>query len=224
MLRTPQATPTATRFRLSIMPHTPPSQGQGHNEERKHKPGPAEVSDIRERRAPAPARPNSSHTDLEQAIATLRARIDEEFRISERFDSKSRQLFALAGGFFAAVQAVTFSSIGSDGLSSQGKAILLGAALTAAAALVILNQRLADSEEPLEEEDVPPDDIVTWVETGQSEEATLLRLIGGLATIARSRVDNNKLRKLRHDHLQTVMRWSLIASGAQLLVAIAFHF
>ena len=44
--------------------------------------------------------------DLDQAISTLRARVDEEFRIAERLDSKARQAFALAAGFFAVVQTV----------------------------------------------------------------------------------------------------------------------
>jgi hypothetical protein len=164
--------------------------------------------------------PGTGIADVEQTIGILRTRIDEEFRISERFDSKGRQLFTLAAGFFAAVQAVAFTALGNEHFTASSRILLLVFTLFASAVLVLVGHRLANSEEPLKESDIPPDDLVGWLESGEDQEQVLLRLVGALSDVAKSRTANNATRKKHYDELQAVARWSLIASGAELLVAI----
>jgi hypothetical protein len=158
--------------------------------------------------------------DIERTIEVLRDRIDEEFRISERLDSKARQLFALAAGFFAAVQAVAFGAFGNGGLTKADRLILLVFTLAAGTVLLLVGHRLANAEEPLKECDIRPDELVEWLESGDSEEQVLLRQVGALAEVAKSRAANNARRKDRYDELQPIARWSLIASSVELLAAI----
>ncbi|MGO9761656.1 MAG: hypothetical protein ACLP1Q_10410 [Solirubrobacteraceae bacterium] len=160
-------------------------------------------------------------SDVERTIEILCARIAEEFQISERYDSKGRQLFALAAGFFAAVQAVAFAAFGTEHLAQGSRLLLLVVALGASAVLVIVGHRLANAEEPLGEKDIKPDELVEWLESGEGEEAVLLKQAGALATVAELRAESNKTRKLSYDALQTVARCSLIVSGIELVAAIA---
>jgi hypothetical protein len=160
-------------------------------------------------------------SDAEHAIEILRGRIDEEFRISERYDSKARQLFTLAAGFFAAVQAVAFAAFGSEHLSTGDRITVLAFTVAAGAALVIVGHRLANAEAPLKEHDVPPDDLIAWLESEETEEEVLLRQVGALATVAKKRAKGNVKRKKRYDDLEQAARWSLIVSGVELLIALA---
>jgi len=160
-------------------------------------------------------------SDIERTIEILSARIAEEFQISERYDSKGRQLFALAAGFFAAVQAVAFAAFGAEHLSQDSRLFLLVMALVAGAVLVVVGDRLADAEEPLREKDIEPDELVEWLESGEPEEAVLLKQAGALAKVAKLRAESNKTRKLSYDAIQTAARWSLIVSGLELVAAIA---
>jgi len=165
-----------------------------------------------------PAPPGS---DLEQAIALLQARVEEEFRISERLDSKARQLFALAAAVFAAAQAAAVASLdGSANTSGTGRLIVLVSAVSGALMLLLVGQRLANFEEPMEEKNLDPDEVRDWIEENEGEEPVLLAILGGLSRLAKDRSRNNKARKDRYGPLQSAARWSLIISVVELFLAI----
>jgi hypothetical protein len=211
--------PTVAEPRMEDMPIAS-SEGRGESGSEGSSSSASRISALPTVHSTGSTGPGASIADVEQTIGILRARIDEEFRISERLDSKGRQLFTLAAGFFAAVQAVAFTALGNEHLAASSRVVLLAFTLVAAAVLVLVGHRLANSEEPLKESDIPPDDLVGWLESGENQEQVLLRLVGALSEVAKSRATNNATRKNRYDELQYIARWSLIASGAELLVAI----
>jgi len=162
----------------------------------------------------------ASGRDLEQAISTLRARIDEEFRIAERLDTKGRQAFALAAAFFAVVQTVAFGSFAASGVH-PGERVLLGiAAVIAGLSLVVVAHRLTHGEELQEEEDVAPEAIVEWCNEADEPEYVSVRLVAELSGVARSRTDNNKTRARKYDAIADATRLALILAGVQLVLAI----
>jgi hypothetical protein len=160
--------------------------------------------------------------DALSAIEILRGRIGEEFQIAERYDSKGRQLFTLAAGFFAAVQAVAFGAFGrAESVSHGARIALLAMTVVAGAGLLIVGHRLANAEEPLKESDVSPDDLVEWLEAGKTDEAVLLQQVGALAEVAKHRAASNAKRKKRYEQLQFAARCSLLLSGLDLILALA---
>jgi hypothetical protein len=130
---------------------------------------------------------------LEQAIGVLRARIDEEFRISERLDSKSRQAFALAAGFFAVVQTVTFSAFAQSSVHTGERIVLLAVAFIAGGAVAAVAHRLTNGEELLDEIDIKPETIVQWCnEAGRDSEYVSVRLVGELSGVATRRAETTR--------------------------------
>lgn len=160
--------------------------------------------------------------DLVQAITFLRGRIDEEFRISERLDSKSRQAFALAAGFFAVVQTVTFGSFAQSSITSAERVVLLVAALLAGLAVAAVAHKLTHGEELQDERDVKPDSVVGWVEEADPDDAehVLVRLLSGLREVAESRTENNKIRERNYKTVATATQVALIMAGVELITAL----
>ncbi|HEX3509818.1 MAG TPA: hypothetical protein VHT27_01840 [Solirubrobacteraceae bacterium] len=160
--------------------------------------------------------------DALSTIEILRGRIGEEFQIAERYDSKGRQLFTLAAGFFAAVQAVAFGAFGrAESVSHGARIALLAMTVVAGAGLLIVGHKLANAEAPLKESDVPPDDLIEWLESGEADEVVLLQQVGALAEVAKRRAASNAERKKRYEQLQIAARCSLILSGLDLILALA---
>ena len=160
--------------------------------------------------------------DLEQAATQLRTRIDEEFRISERLDAKQRQAFALAAGFFAVVQTVTFGSFAQDHVHAGERVWLLAQVVLAAGALYAVAHRLRHGEELQEVDDVRPDLIVQWLEEADDDdpEYFMARLVRRLSSVAEDRIANNRIRTRNVDAVDSGARWVLIFSGVELLVAV----
>lgn len=160
--------------------------------------------------------------DLDHAIATLRARIDEEFRISERLDTKGRQAFALAAAFFAVVQTVTFGSFAQSTINHGERVGMLIAAVAAGAAVAFVAFTLVSGEKPKEQEDVKPEFIVKWLnEAGDNPEYVSVRLVSELSRIARGRANNNATRTRNYDLVAAATLAALVFAGTELIVAIA---
>jgi hypothetical protein len=164
-----------------------------------------------------------SADDLEQAITVLRARVDEEFRIAERLDSKQRQAFALASVFFAVVQTVAFGSFAQSNLHTTQRAIIGGLAVVAGLVLITVMNRLNNAEELHPEDDVRPEAVVDWCNEADSPGYVAARLVGELSDVARRRSSSNEARAHNYDMVATATRWSLIVTGVELLIAIALR-
>jgi hypothetical protein len=192
-------------------PHNPPGSS--------HKPTPTSRS---EAHGGEPASGGAGGNDLGQAITVLRARVDEEFRISERLDSKARQAFALGTGFFVVVQTVAFGGFAQATVNSTERVLLLAGAVVAAGALLIVAHRLSNGEELLDEADFKPEKIVQWCdEAGSDSEYVSVRLVSELAHMTRRRAENNVIRGRNYDKVVFAARWALILAGVELLTAIA---
>lgn len=159
--------------------------------------------------------------DLDQAIAVLRGRIDEEFRIAERLDSKTRQAFAFAAGFFAVIQTVAFGSFASSGVTTEERAVLLILVVAAGGFVARIATRALAAEELQAEIDASPEAIAKWAnEAGSDPEYVRVRLVGKLSKVARSRADNNETRSERYDDVVAASRLAMIVIGVELIWAI----
>lgn len=161
--------------------------------------------------------------DLDHAIAVLRARVDEEFRISERLDSKGRQLFALAAGVFAVTQTVVFGSFSENRVGTDERVALCVMALLAGLALWWTAHAQADGEDLAEEGDTRPEAIVEWVNAATTDRQVTLQILGELARVARERDTSNRARAVRYDLVQTRARWVLILTATELIFGILFR-
>jgi hypothetical protein len=154
------------------------------------------------------------------AIELLRARITEEFQITERLDAKGRQAFALAAAFFAVAQTVSFGAFRATqitGVERFGIALLAGAA---AVALLLTGSRLADSEEPQREQDIKPSILETWARENDDEQFGRLLLVH-LREVADRRHESNERRVKRYAAVESRARVALIFTTAEILFAIA---
>lgn len=170
--------------------------------------------------SPAPVGVQDSELDV--AIAVLRGRIDEEFRLTERWDAKARQTFALAAGFFVVVQVAAFGSFAATSIDNTERVVMAVSALVAALGLVIAAAFQAKCEEPLREHDLQPEAIETWFNDPDPQlQQVSARLVGELILTARRRTDNNAIRFDRYSRLVTTARWAMTTAGLELIIALA---
>lgn len=170
---------------------------------------------------PAGKPPPAPDGELEQAIGVLRARVDEEFRIAERLDSKTRQAFALAAAFFAVIQTVAFGSFAEGGVTSSERTLLLIAAVVAGVAVSNVAHKAGRAEDLRDEADLSPSRIVDWANhAGSDPEYVRARLLSGLAEVANERTTNNESRATKYDVVADAARLALILSGVELVIAI----
>jgi hypothetical protein len=158
--------------------------------------------------------------DLAQAITLLRARIDEEFQVSNRLDSKQRQAFALATAFFAIVQTVAFGAMDTNGVT-QDERILIGLTGVVAGAFVVwVATRLIEAESLKSEDDVKPEAIVGWYETATKPTDFAGHAVQELRVVAERRRDSNKVRADRVRDVQGAAALALVFTGVELLAAL----
>jgi hypothetical protein len=181
--------------------------------------GPSSPTPLRSAHSSAAPR-GAGRADLEQAIAILRARVDEEFRITERLDAKSRQAFTVAAGFFVVAQAVAFGTFGADSVTSPERVIVAVLALIAGACVAATGHRLANSEDLLEVENIRPDAVVEWANSATDDDYVAVRIIANLRDVANGRRENNVTREGKYERVNTAMRWALIFCSVELLLAI----
>lgn len=154
------------------------------------------------------------------AIEALRARVVEEFQISERLDSKGRQVFALAAAFFAVAQTVAFGSFRVAQVTGAERVGIATLGLCAAVALLVTGHRLANSEEPQSEQDIGPSKIEEWARTVDDNEFGRL-LIVHLREIADRRTASNKRRVARYRMIESMARVALVLTGTEIIFAVA---
>src|ERR1700759_2623102 len=102
-------------------------------------------------------------------IELLRARGIEELGISERLDSKGRQVFALSAAFFAVAQTVAFSAFRASSLTSGERILVAALGALAALGLLITGHRLTNAEGPKDEPDIKPSVIEQWARDKSDE-------------------------------------------------------
>ncbi len=157
---------------------------------------------------------------LDLAIDVLRARVDEEFSITERLDAKGRQVFGLCAAFFAVAQAVAFSAFRAADVTTGDRWLIAGCATVAALGLLITGHRLVNGEEPRTEIDLEPSQIEEWARDKSDEEFAQL-LVVHLRRVADARHDSNETRAANYMQIEFAGRWSLILTTLEIIVAVA---
>ena len=156
---------------------------------------------------------------LDHALGVLQSRVDEEFRISERLDTRSRQAFGLAAAFFAVVQTVAFGAFAQEDVTSLERVFMLISAVLGGIALAGVAHRLTHGEQLQDESDIEPDAIIRWLQ--EKPNAFTEQLVTELSVTAQARTDNNEIRGRNFEAVVTTTRWTLILAGVELLVAIS---
>jgi hypothetical protein len=159
---------------------------------------------------------------LELAINALRARIDEEFRIAERLDSKIRQAFALVAALFAVAQTVAFGGFTQSNVSGDDRLVIVALTVLAAIALAQTAHKVVDAEDLRGEKDIDPGYIETWARDCDDEEFAK-QMVVHLRQVADRRAENNAERAALYTEDRGVLfwaRWTLILTGVEILFAV----
>lgn len=164
--------------------------------------------------------PGGHGQDLQLAIEQLRARVDEEFRISERLDAKARGAFALAAGFFAVIQTVAAPTFGDGGVALGLRGLLAGVAVVAGGAVVGAAWLLVRHMELGSEDDLKPSAIERWAKESSDEHYVGRKLVVELARVAEDRFEKNKGRADRYRDLQNCVVAAIGVTGLELIGAI----
>jgi hypothetical protein len=179
--------------------------------------GPANSSD--QEQAEQIARQDQA--DLDNALAVLRERVDQEFRRTERLDAKSRQAFALAAGFFALTQAVAFASFGESAVSSDERAWILVAAVAAVAALTFTAICVYHAEKLRDEGSVPIQSVFDWCLEQKGERLVTAWLILAHRQVASERKSSNADRAKQAKAVASAAALTLTLCATELILALA---
>lgn len=162
-----------------------------------------------------------SRADLDNALTALRDRVDQEFKRTERLDSKSRQAFAIAAGFFALTQAGAFASFGESAVSPDERSWILVAAVAAVAALAFTAIRAQHAERLRPEEGAHIQSVFDWC-LGEGEERMITAwLIVAHRHVALKRVTSNNTRANQVEAVVWAAGLTLTLCAAELILALA---
>lgn len=149
--------------------------------------------------------------------------VETQFRISERIDSKARNLFALTAAIFAAAQAVALRP---DVLRhlEDGKAGLLTYAIVAGVLVGLALLATAVTLFARNDKSVEPDPLMAWLnetDSGEKSEREIAQeLISSYITLLRERRDRNIRRARDLVFVQFFSVLAIIASMVELIVAL----
>jgi len=159
--------------------------------------------------------------DLDNTLAVLRDRVDQEFQRTERLDSKSRQAFALAAGLFALTQAGAFASFAENAVDSQERLGILIGAVLALAALGLTAFRLHHAENLRDEKSLPLEAIHDWSLEPQQDRLLTAWLILSHLHVAKKRTDSNTTRVEQVKGVRSAAALTLAICATELIVALA---
>jgi hypothetical protein len=167
--------------------------------------------------------PYPEASDLAHALDVIRARFDEEYRITERLDAKQRQAATQAGGLFAIVQTIAFAVFTDPAAPTFWRALLVALIVCAAGALAIMVFRLHGAESLRPETTIDTSRVFDWCQEANGPEYVTMRLITSLDGIVRARGASNDARAKRAQQVQRAALWALAFSSAELALAIALR-
>jgi hypothetical protein len=159
--------------------------------------------------------------DLDNALAVLRERVDQEFGRTERLDNKSRQAFALAAGFFALTQAGAFASFGEGAVSSSERFWLLAAAVVTVLALSYTAIQLYHAERLRREGSVNIQSVLNWCLEEREDKMLTAWLILAHHEVASKRTRSNGDRVKQAEAVAKATGFTLALCGTELILALA---
>jgi hypothetical protein len=168
----------------------------------------------------------ASATQLSILLSSATAIIDEEFRRSERIDAKSRNQIALAGTFFAVVQAGVIGLLNGvlgareDHQASAFVPWLAGAGAVAGFALVVAVFVSYRAWRLLDDPTLGVKTIRDYLEAARDgNPAVGVKLVGAYAQIAEGRRVNNRLRTDALEHATVACGLAFACITVELILA-----
>jgi hypothetical protein len=161
-----------------------------------------------------------SDPELDRILGVLRGRIEEEFRITERVDLKSRQLFALAAGAFAGAQIAAYAALASTAVSHPKKIVTLALAIAGAVALGALTLLVHRNERLRDEQDLRPLEILDWCMAEGATNIVSARLVLALSHVAQLRAGSNVRRKDGYEAISRAVFYTLLLYAVELVFAL----
>jgi hypothetical protein len=162
--------------------------------------------------------------DLGPVLDSIRADVDEQFRISERIDTKARNLIAVAGAFFTVVQALAKDAIVSSSTSADERIVIAALGVVAALMLVAAIVATAGAWRLLNEGLMPEehferlvDEVNDGSDRGPRDLSKLYLLVLGV------RRENNVRRARRLSAATGLCMAAVLAALAELIVTFAIQ-
>jgi hypothetical protein len=121
------------------------------------------------------------------------------------------------------VQTVAFGGFAQSHLHTIQRGVIGGLAAIACCILIVVMRYLTSAENLRDEDDISPKAIVDWCNQADARGYVAARLVRELSEVAQRRAASNKARALSYNKVAAAARWSLIASGIELLVSIALR-
>jgi hypothetical protein len=138
---------------------------------------------------------DGGRADLALGIDVLRGLADQELARAEAARSRSRQAFALAAGFFAVVQTVTFGGFVTNALSKAHQTpTLIHHATAAGIALAACGLALLIAELPFPSRDLTPEQVLDTLNAPPSDRSVTGEFAHLYAMVVAKRRQTNRRR------------------------------
>jgi hypothetical protein len=175
----------------------------------------------------APGGRSPGTADPSPFLEALSTAAEHEFAVSERLDTKTRQVIAVAGAFFTIVQTVAFGSFAASEITKGEQTWMLSLAVAAIVALAAAVIASARQQQPLKVGELPykkvGDDLVALLgksADSEDERAAIKRLAEHYAGMIKSRRTKNKKRLSRYGVAAWLSAVAVLITTAELLVAL----
>jgi hypothetical protein len=160
---------------------------------------------------------------LEYLFEITRSEVETQFRISERIDSKARNLFALTAAIFAAAQALALRPDVLRNLE-DGRTGLLTYAIIAGVLVGLALLTTAFTLFARKDKSLEPDPLMDWlneIDSGDKDEREIAQeLISSYITLLRERRARNVDRARDLSFVQFFSVLAIVASMVELIVAL----
>lgn len=162
--------------------------------------------------------PDDASKQLDALLETARSLADDEFRRSERLDTKSRNQFTATGALFAVVMATTAgvlnALIDEDKVDGWVYPLLGGCALATIVALTLALLWSLETWRLRVTDALDPDTVESYIPYAErGNRAVVIKLIGAYAHVSRKRQEQNK------DRAQALKR-ATVACGFAVLTSL----
>lgn len=162
----------------------------------------------------------SGPPDAGRVLDAARSAADTEFQIAERLSAKSRQAFALAAGFFAICQTVSFGSFEADLVSDGERLWIIRLAIGAAALLMLSSIAAMVADSLFRSGDLPVNKMTDELDAAyDGDDEVLQRLTETYLGIVVSRRKANRGRRTAYKWARVFVMLTLLGTTTELIVA-----
>lgn len=157
----------------------------------------------------------------DKIVDALRSSADQEMTIAERVSGKARQAFALAAGVFVVSQTVAFGNFEAKHVSAHEKHWMIGLAIGAVFLLGVAAFATIKADATVDSRDLPLAKLEDDLNAAYEGDPDVLGRLGGYYLgVVRSRREANDTRRTWYKRARFMVVLSLIATVAELIVAL----